>query len=102
MRQIWKDRKSRIDYINPLTNRKLSSEMKIKLKNAQMGKKHSIESIRKRMKYIERIDPNTGEIKEYFGGLQIKNDGFNINGVLRCCSEKQQKYKNYFWRHKND
>ena len=54
------------------------------------------------MKYIERIDPNTGEIKEYFGGLQIKNDGFNINGVLRCCSEKQQKYKNYFWRHKND
>lgn len=49
-------------------------------------------------KSIERIDPITGEIKEYQSLKDAQKDGFNRFHISQCCFGKIDKHKNYYWK----
>ena len=96
---------------NPMIGRKHSEETKRKMslskngsKNHQFGKLHIQETKQKisdshKKKKIERIDPNTGEIKEYAGIRIAEREGFISESICRCCKNKQQKHKGYYWKY---
>lgn len=52
----------------------------------------------KTKKPVLRINPETGEIKEYESISSTKNDGFNISSVSNCCNGKNITYKKFFWK----
>ena len=54
----------------------------------------------KHRKSIERIDINTGEIKDYASIKSVEEDGFSSSMVQKICSGLYETYKNYFWKYK--
>lgn len=95
---------------------KMSEEQKIKLSESQKGIKNSEESKEKvaktikrlrrfqkeRFRPVERIDPNTGEVKEYETLIRVVEDGFNKDCVWQICNynlDKFRKHKGYFWNY---
>lgn len=48
---------------------------------------------------IHRIDPNTGEVKEYPSQLAAKEDGFDPKNITNCVLGKKASYKNYIWKY---
>lgn len=52
---------------------------------------------KKNAKIIIRIDPNTGETKEYASGLAVKADGFDNTYVSQCCNGKKFDFQGYRW-----
>lgn len=50
------------------------------------------------LKPFERIDPNTGEIKEYGCSTEAELDGFSQQSISACCTGKKNSYANYYWR----
>lgn len=77
------------------------------------GKKHSSKSIekmsaiKKGKKYkgpivaVERIDPNTGEVKEYDSMTKVKFDNFRVQKVWACCKEIRKTHAGYYWQYLN-
>ena len=98
----------------------ISKETKDKMSLSQIGKHHSKEAIKKmslakqnmsintktkmsishKIK-IERIDMNTGEVKEYESIKETSLDGFNITCVWACCSGNRNanSHKGFFWKY---
>jgi hypothetical protein len=74
---------------NPLRNIPRTQEDKEKIKN----------SCRFRMKAIERIDKQTGEIKEYKSLNDATRDGFNGGHIHACMNDKRVSHKGYYWRY---
>lgn len=87
-----------------------SEETKKKLSSSRIGKKHSPKTLAKltsflkgdgaRQKYksVERINPITGEIKEYESIKAAAQEGFHaghISGVLRGVADK---HGGYYWQ----
>lgn len=52
-----------------------------------------------RKKAVERIDPNTGEIKEYESATEAEQDGFMQQSVSACCAGIKASYANYYWQY---
>lgn len=52
----------------------------------------------KSMKPVERIDPNTGEVKEYKSMSEAERDGFEQSCVSACVLGKLSSYANYYWK----
>lgn len=50
------------------------------------------------LKPFERIDPNTGEVKEYRSSSEAEADGFSQQSISACCNGKKASYANYYWR----
>lgn len=50
------------------------------------------------LKPFERIDPNTGEIKEYRTSAEAEADGFSQQSISAACNGKKASYANYYWR----
>lgn len=74
---------------NPLRNKQRTEEDKQKIKN----------SCRFRMKGVERIDKETGEIKEYESIQSVGKDGFCISHVHSCLNDKRTSHKGYYWKY---
>ena len=49
-------------------------------------------------KPIERIDPRTGEIKEYRTRDEAVADGFNEGSISSCCRGNMETHASYWWR----
>ena len=49
------------------------------------------------MNPVERIDPNTGEIKEYESIKSVEKDGFKRNRIYDCLNGRCNKHQGYFW-----
>lgn len=67
------------------------------------GKNHSEETKEKiskaNRKLIERIDPKTGEIKEYNSLIETEKDGFQCSNISQCCRGKRKAHKGYYWQY---
>lgn len=50
------------------------------------------------LKPFERIDPNTGEVKEYRSSSEAEVDGFLQQSISAACNGKKASYANYYWR----
>lgn len=74
---------------NPLRNRPRTEEDKEKIKN----------SSRFRMKPIERIDKETGEVKEYESINAAARDGFSAGHIHGCMHGKRVSHKGYYWKY---
>lgn len=74
---------------NPLRNRPRTEEDKIKIKN----------SCRFRMRAVERIDKETGEIKEYQSLNDAARDGFSARHIHSCLNNKRVSHKGYYWNY---
>lgn len=54
---------------------------------------------RTNFKPFERIDPNTGEVKEYAVSAEYAlREGFNPKSIYACCNAKNASYANYYWQ----
>jgi group I intron endonuclease len=86
------------------TGRNLSQNHKDKISASNMGKKLS-KDVRAKISNshiktpIERIDINTGEVKEYSSQASIVSDGFNQGNVFLCLVGKQKTSEGYFWKY---
>jgi group I intron endonuclease len=99
-----------------------SEEHKKKIGDKNRGRKHTAASIEKmRMvqsgkiiskeqrikngtihsKAVERIDPVTGEMKEYSSITSAAKENFNISNVARCCKGERKIHKGYYWAYIN-
>ena len=92
----------RVGLIN--SQRVVSEETRAKLSAANMGKVHSRHVLdamaeKKTRNVIVRIDPNSGETKNYYSGIELKNDGFRYSSVYRSITKfnGQIKHKGYYW-----
>lgn len=47
---------------------------------------------------VERIDPSTGEIKEYAAMSDAEQDGFGQQSISACCLGRKASHGNYFWK----
>jgi hypothetical protein len=74
---------------NPLRNKPRTEEDKQKIKN----------SCRFRMKPIERIDKETGEVKEYESINSAGRDGFSASHIHSCIHNKRVSHKGYYWKY---
>lgn len=74
---------------NPLRNRARTEEDKQKIKN----------SSRFRMKPIERIHKETGEVKEYESLQEAARDGFSAGHIHGCINDKRVSHKGYYWKY---
>ena len=88
------------------TGKKHSIETKQKMSLSSMGKKKTLshcENIKKtKSKYfkkIERIDINTGEVKEYESISEASRDGFSRSKINLCCTNRRKKHANYYWKY---
>lgn len=50
------------------------------------------------LKPFERIDPNTGEVKEYRTSTEAEAEGFSQQSISACCNGKKASYANYYWQ----
>lgn len=48
---------------------------------------------------VERIDPTSGEIKEYKSISAVKDDGFSADCVWRCANGLMQTHLNFYWKY---
>jgi group I intron endonuclease len=62
-------------------------------KNPSYGKKY-------RNKEVERIDVETGEIKEYLSIRDTAKDGFQSSTVGKVCKGQLITHKGYYWKYK--
>lgn len=51
------------------------------------------------LRAIERIDPNSGEIKEYKSMSEAERDGFEQGSVWACVAGKKASFSNYYWQY---
>jgi hypothetical protein len=73
----------------------LTLEQKDNLRKSMIGK--NVGKISKFRKKVERIDRNTGEVKEYNSILETSKDGYLPGKVSSCCKGKRETHKGYFW-----
>ena len=55
-----------------------------------------------RYRAVERIDPETGEVKEYATLKMVLEDGFSKDCVWQLCNyypDKLRKHKGYYWKY---
>lgn len=64
-------------------------------KNPSYGKKF-------RNKFVERIHPLTGEIKEYDSIRDTSNDGFESSTVGKVCRGELRTHKGFYWKYKEE
>lgn len=50
------------------------------------------------LKPLERVNPDTGEVKEYLCASDAEAEGFLPTGTLACCHGKRSSYANYYWQ----
>jgi hypothetical protein len=62
---------------------------------------YRLKNSKAKRKAIIRIDPNTGEQKEYDSGLAAKADGFDNTYVSGAC-KKGTIFKGFYWKFKNN
>lgn len=86
-------------------------EVRLKLKEANIGKIHSTKTKVKQkeakkniMRSVKRIDKITGEIKEYLCIMDAERDGFCRGDIWRCCNNKPhfKSHKGYLWKYLNE
>lgn len=75
--------------------------------NPKFGKKDDQETIKKKKesanpykKAIIRIEPITGEEKEYESMSEAARDGFGTGNIWSCCNGKSKTYKKFIWKYK--
>jgi hypothetical protein len=73
----------------------LTDQQRENLRKSMIGK--NIGKISKFRKKVERINPNTGEIKEYNSISDTLKDGFLPDKVSSCCKGIRKTHKGYFW-----
>lgn len=90
------------------TGKKLSEETKKKIGFKSKGRLHSEESkrkmskslyIEKKKRRIERIDPKTGEVKEYKCIMDAVKEGFTNSLIIKCCKNIRNKHGGYYWQY---
>jgi NUMOD3 motif len=74
---------------NPLRNIPRTDEVKQKIKS----------SCSHRMTPIERIDKETGEVKEYDSLNDAVRDGFSGGHIHACMNNKRVSHKGYYWNY---
>lgn len=47
---------------------------------------------------IDRIDPKTGEVKEYSSLQEAKKDGFSVNCISHCINGRNETHKGFYWQ----
>ena len=52
----------------------------------------------KRFKKVERVDPSTGEIKEYASAHSTEPDGFRASNISAICNGKGSTHRGFYWR----
>lgn len=52
-----------------------------------------------RLRPIERIDPNTGEVKEYESIADAVSEGFKQSCIWYCLDGRKASYANYYWQY---
>lgn len=114
LKQYWsisKNRKyqskKRKDFLSKKENRQHLSKTMTEYyrKNPQkklFGKDNPAYGKKYRNKPVERIDPSTGEIKEYESIRDTAKDGYESTTVGKVCRGKLKTHKGYFWKFKED
>lgn len=95
----------RKQYLSKKENReKLSNSISSYYKNNPdkklFGEKNPSYGIKYRNKPVERIDPNTGEVKEYESIRDTSKDGYESSSVAKVCREELITHKGYYWKYK--
>ena len=67
-----------------------------KLKISRLNNNYRFKSCQK---FVERIDINTGEVKEYENIKNTVLDGFSIFQIRRCCNGKRKSHKGFYWKY---
>lgn len=114
MKDYWsipENRKSqsekRKQYLSLKQNRDKLSQSKIEFyKNNPdkklYGNKNPSYGLKFRNKYVERVDPITGEIKEYKSVRDVSKEGFDSSTVSKVCKGKLNTHKGYYWKYKEE
>lgn len=55
-----------------------------------------------RSKEVVMLDCNGNIIKEYLSMCSVKDDGFDVGAVFRCCNNKQLTHKNNIFKYKEN
>lgn len=89
---------------NPNRNRYFSQETRQKLsKLARKFWSCDINREKRRRnnltRSVERINKETGEVKEYFSLKEAERDGFRYQHIWRCCNGIKKSHKGYFWKY---
>ena len=127
-KKMWseasEEKKKRIlaNLINDGSNRKgkhLSEETKEKLRQANLGKKYSEETKKKKsetlkrlyaegkkkrqFKAVEQLDKEGNVIRRWEGALQATRElGYDNSSISACCRGKKELYLGYKWRYADD
>ncbi len=117
-------RSKRMKMFNPMKNKKIVEKMKRTKKeknyhhsserkeeiskffrnyflNTENRKKQKEYNVFK-MRRIERVDKDTGEIKEYESLHSVEIDGFTHQHVWKCCKNFNHTHKGYYWKYLED
>lgn len=66
------------------------------------GDKNPSYGLKFRNKYVERVDPITGEIKEYQSVRDTKKDGYQPSSVGKVCRGELKTHRGYYWKFKEE
>ena len=114
MREYWSNPESRKhqsekrrEYLSKKENReKLKNSLTEYYKNNPekklFGENNPSYGIKYGNKSIERVDPNTGEIKEYESIRDAIKDGFESSTIVKVCKGKLLSHKGYYWKYKEE
>ena len=69
------------------------------LKQTERGRKISLS---KEKRKVVRIDPFTGETKEYESINSVKIDGFEHKNVFACCKKMRKSHGGFYWKFVED
>lgn len=95
-----------IDRLKPVYNMCKFARNRLGLPCPFKGRQHSLFSKLKmqgpRSKLgVDRINPLTGEVKEYDSGSATQVDGFQKQHVYACCNGTAKIHKGYYWSYRN-
>jgi group I intron endonuclease len=114
MRDFWSNpenrkyqSKKRKEYLSRKENReKLKNSLTDYYKNNPEKKlfaeKNPSYGLKFRNKHVERIDPSTGEIKEYESIRDTAKDGFMSTTVGKVCRGQLKTHRGYYWKYKEE
>lgn len=95
-----KNRRSYKGKNNPNYGKHLSEETKQKIRNAKLGSKQSIETIKKKSKPVNQYTLDGTLIKTWIGASQaMKELGIDKSSIGRVCTGKKKSAGGYIWKY---
>lgn len=90
-----------------LRGRTLSEKHKVNISASLRGKQRPVEVLEPMwaagtahlQSSVERVDPITGEVKEYSSIKSVQDDGFSSACVSQVCRGLRDLHKRYFWQY---